>query len=384
MDKSPLQNAIDWFAAQDDVGGFETVGHLLFPEWIPKRSCRAPHREDENPSFSVYQNPSGKWCFKDHGGTGEQGGLVDLAMLAGMDQRTAARWLIEKAGFDLQKGCAPVSPAKKSRKGLACGGSTRPAACLPAMPAEVSRSWMEGVGHLQSSPNLLGKIAASRGWPVEFARHLAETMKISAPLYHRQRTLAFPVFVPEPAGDRCVSRMVGYHARLNPAHPELRASWRFVPNQREHGQTTPSLPFLLGSFDSARLLIITEGQWDALTFGLAAGWLGEGCHWPDHVCLIGMRGASGANTFFRYYTRFWPDDADCLLLPDNDEAGKIWFTGPNAIDQRLARLCRKVVVESCAPHKDFNDLYKAGMITQTEIADLIGRHFCTKDCINFL
>ena len=96
-------------------------------------------------------------------------------------------------------------------------------------------------------------------------------------------------------------RDIGFHCRLKPSARDEKASWRFVPNEQEHQQTTPALPFIIGGswFDTARLLIITEGQWDSLTFALAAGWLGEGCIWPERVCIIGIRGAQGVNPFLQ-------------------------------------------------------------------------------------
>ena len=86
LSHSPLQSALDWWSAQDDIGGFRTAAASLFPGWLPRRSCRAPHREDRAPSFSLYRNARGEWRFKDHA-TGEQGGLVAFAMLGGMGTR---------------------------------------------------------------------------------------------------------------------------------------------------------------------------------------------------------------------------------------------------------------------------------------------------------
>lgn len=67
-----MQSALDWWAAQDDMGGFRTAAAALFPGWLPRRCCRAPHREDRAPSFSLYRNARGEWRFKDHA-TGERG-----------------------------------------------------------------------------------------------------------------------------------------------------------------------------------------------------------------------------------------------------------------------------------------------------------------------
>jgi hypothetical protein len=95
---SPLQTALAWWAGRDEMGGFATAAAALFPGWVPKASCRAPHREDRSPSFSLYYR-NGAWRFKDHA-TGEGGGLVDFVMLAGMDAGAACRWVMEGSGHD--------------------------------------------------------------------------------------------------------------------------------------------------------------------------------------------------------------------------------------------------------------------------------------------
>ena len=156
-------------------------------------------------------------------------------------------------------------------------------------------------------------------------------------------------------------RDIGFHCRLQAPSGPKHATWRFVPNDAGHGQSTPALPFIIGGswFHTARLLIIAEGQWDALTFALAAGWLGEGCTWPRGVCVLGIRGASGTRAFLDAYAQFWPPRADCLLLPDGDGAGGRWFQGDDSFAKQLSLLCNKVAVVDCGAHKDFNDLYRA-------------------------
>ncbi len=288
---TPLQQALDWWNRQDDMGGFKTAAAMLFPGWEPKRSCIAPHREDKSASFSVYRNQAGEWRFKDHG-SGEQGGLVGFVMLAGMDESAAARWLMDKAR--IKTGGQPIAcePTRKQE-------TKRVVEKLPAMPVEAMAKWAEGVDYLQSRPALAESLADFRGWPVEFARYVIESAAVSMPKYHGQRPIAFLVSAPEGIGGKIIMRDIGFHCRLKPREGETKASWRFVPNEREHKQSTPVLPFIIGGsrFDLARLLVITEGQWDALTFALAAGWLGDGCLWPEGVCVVGIRGASGTNTF---------------------------------------------------------------------------------------
>jgi len=371
MNTTPLQQALDSWARQDDRGGFKTAATILFPGWEPKPSCRAPHREDKAASFSVYQNERGEWRFKDF--AGEQGGLVGFVMLAGMDEKRASRWLMDKRGITAAQ---PIGypPRRQSES------RPREPEKLRAMPAVAMAAWSEGVDYLATNPERIRKLAEFRGWPTEFARYLAECASVSMPLYHRERSIAFLVEVPEaltnPSGGQIIMRYVGFHCRLEPREGDDRGSWRFVPNEKEHKQSTPALPFIIGGgwLDAARLLIITEGQWDALTFSLAAGWLGEGCSWPQGVCVIGIRGASGVNSFLKYYGRFWPENVNCLLLPDNDGTGGKWFEGRDSFADRLAQLCRRVAVIRCGEHKDFNELYRAETVTPEQIQELLAAH----------
>jgi hypothetical protein len=368
----PLQEALEWWSRQDDMGGFRAVAQVLFPGWKPKRSCRAPHREDNAASFSVYKNERGTWRFKDF--AGEQGGLVGFVMLAGMDQKAASHWLMDKAGNVAGQSMA-FAPAGKAAK-----GKESKVEKLPAMPEEAMAAWIEGVHYLQARPGLVERLANWRGWPVEFPRYVVDCAVISMPLYHGERTIAFPVTVPE-AGTTClgghiIMRDVGFHCRLKPRDGQRRASWRFVPNEKEHKQSTPALPYIIGGsdFDSASLLVITEGQWDAMTFALAAGWLGDGCPWPENVCVIGIRGTSGVNSFLQTYDCFWPEATNCLLLPDTDSPGSKWFDNGDSFADRLAERCRKVAVVGCGAHKDFNDLYRAEKVRPEQIAQLLASH----------
>jgi hypothetical protein len=247
---------------------------------------------------------------------------------------------------------------------------------LPEISGEAFEAWMEGVNHLGRSRDCMEALAQFRGWPMAWARHLVDGGAISMPFHRGRRTIAFLVEAPEGGGGGMTMRKVGFHCRLKPRPGEEKAGWRFVPNAKEHGQSTPALPFILGgsSFDSARLLVITGGQWDALTFAFAAGWLGEGCQWPEGACVIGIRGDSSTNVFLRYYARFWPASANCLLLPDADLSGGKWVQAPDSFAKRLSARCRKVAVVTFGSHKDFNDLHRGGNVTPGMITGILAAH----------
>jgi len=283
MSATPLERALDWWIRQDDMGGFKTVAAMIFPGWELKRNPRAPHREDKSPSFSIYRNERGEWRFKDQA-TGEQGGLVGFVMLAGMDEKQAARWLMDKAG--MTPGNTIAYPTKPKP-----AGDAGEAENLHEMPVESMAMWNEGVDYLQAKLEHVEGLAAFRGWPVEWAQYLIDCAVVSMPLYHGHRTIAFLVSAPEGVGHGIAMRDVGIHCRLKPFDKGEKAQWRFVPNESEHKQSTPAFPFIIGGswFNTSRLLIILEGQWDTLTFAFAAGWLGDGCSWPKGVCVLGSR-----------------------------------------------------------------------------------------------
>ncbi len=364
----------------EDVKAAVTVPDYLLSRGIEpnrQRKICCPWHEEKTPSGHVYADAV--HCF----GCGRRGDVCDVAAVVEgfATPHDAASELARRYGITTRAaGRARKSPTRsRSYARDEVSRKSDVAEKLPAMPAQAMSAWNEGVDHLEGKPELVEMLASFRGWPVGFARYLVECASISMPLYHGARAIAFLVEAPEalnhPLEGKLAMRDVGYHCRLKPQEGS-RAGWRFVPNESEHGQRTSALPFIIGGswFDSARLLIVTEGQWDALSFALAAGWLGEGCRWPENVCVIGIRGASGINSFLDAYSHFWPEGANCLLLPDTDGAGSKWFDGKDSFADRLAQLCTKVAVEGCGEHKDFNDLYRAERVTPDQVEELLASH----------
>ena len=241
---------------------------------------------------------------------------------------------------------------------------------LPAMPESVAVDWSEGLECLQSHADQRDHIAERRGWPLKWVDALAERGDIALPICYGQRRAAFPVYAPTPE-----LHQIGFHARLEPRKEGERATWVYLPNEKANGQKTPSLPFIMGAanFSKARLLVILGGQWDAITFAGAAGWLGAG-QWPDGVCVIAPRGDSGTKTFLEAYAPIWPKGCNVLLFPDGDASGAKWFEGAGSFAEQLRDRGCRVVVKTTAPHKDFNDLYRAQEITPEQVAGLLAGH----------
>ena len=72
-----------------------SVWELLNLPGSPGKSCKAPHREDRSPSFSIYDNGN---RFKDFG-TGENGDVVVfISLVLGISESEACKELIKFAG----------------------------------------------------------------------------------------------------------------------------------------------------------------------------------------------------------------------------------------------------------------------------------------------
>lgn len=249
-------------------------------------------------------------------------------------------------------------------------------------------------------------VANDRGWPVRWAWYLAEAGLIAWPElpWSTFRSVAFKVEAPliaevvdttRASGGRWVVqdvRAVGYHQRFM---VKDRKSWVYVPywadvekglspfqeamraaelaRGREAGDgLVPALPFFMGSREGLRFLVVTEGQWDAVTFAGAMGWLEEEAEWPAGVAVMGSRGSSGVDTLLAYWGDWIRSAAPAVLvLADNDTAGRKWDTpeptAPGGLPmptfkQKLEAMgARRVVVSRVRPElgKDFNDFWRA-------------------------
>jgi DNA primase len=82
------------------------VAAKLFPHWEPATSCKAPWREDNSASFSVYDNGQ-RW--KDHG-TADHGDAVDfLGKALDIPAQEAIRRFVEMAGGGYREQSRPTA-----------------------------------------------------------------------------------------------------------------------------------------------------------------------------------------------------------------------------------------------------------------------------------
>ena len=337
-------------AAKERVGVHE-IGAKLFPDWKPGRKCRCPWRDDRNASFSVSEDGR-LWNDFAEGGGGDAVAFVARAL--NLTTSDAGREFLRMAG-DHSTSIVIPGPRREESPPWA-----------PEIPPEgVTASWRDGVSHLCENPDAMANLARWRGWPVEVVRQLGEAGKLGLPRVRGARAVGWIVEAPS-------GLPVGFHARLKP-RPGDRASWLFLPNRSEHGQGIPALPFVLGKLHEAELVVLTEGQWDAVSFAIAAGWFPS---WPSGRAVVGVRGAQGVSPLLRHFRGCWPSNATAVLIPDNDAAGKTWTTARDekpSFAERLSEWGSRVLVT--APPmgvKDLNDaLRDHPEQTSTEVRDFL-------------
>jgi hypothetical protein len=326
----------------------------------PGKSCRSPLRpDDRNPSFSVYNDGRN---FKDHGGNGSQGDVIDFTALArGCTPKEAIDFLRELIGWQpgphgpaMSKLRTPMKPRPKP--------DAEPAYKPKIMDGDVRLTWESGLHWLKRDDVMQREIDTWRAWPTGTTRFLAEEGLMAAPEVNGRRSLAFLVQIPM----RSAWAEIGFHARMKPRNEGDRAIWIYQPS----GVGMPGVPFVLGNFYGARLVITTEGQFDAICFAAAAGWFATESAWPDGVAVLGLRGAGGWRPFIEHWRKVWPRRARFLIIPDNDEPG---LKSARDFSGALAPLAASVTIlppRSGGP-KDFNAMFKEKPFTPADIYGLL-------------
>lgn len=335
------------------------------------RLCRSPfpseHKNgDRNKSFSVYDDGR-KW--KNHA-TDEGGDVIDFVQkYAGCDQIEALKLLRQWAGFTpkpLAEHPNKRTPALRQQRPARGTSPAAPPQSNPEpqfeakpMPSDEARLWDDGCAYLGTDADFATEIDLWRGWPVGTTSQLVIQRLVSAPLLRDKYALAFPVQAPRRGG----WELIGFHARHNPTDNTNKA-WSF------HPKGIPALPYMLGAFSSARLVVILEGQFDAVSFAAAAGWLTGPGTWPEEIAVIGIRGATSWRTFIKHWLPHWPTAPKFLLIPDADEAGQRW-NGEFAEALREHAVSVQILSPRINAGKDFSDLNRAYPYRPTDIARML-------------
>lgn len=327
---------------------------------VPSRSCCSPFREERHPSFSVYEDAR-KW--KDHA-AGEGGDVLDfVAKARGCSPAEALAIVRERVGW--QPSAHGPAMSRQAAPRAVPIPTAAPTYRAEPMAGDVRLAWEAGLRSLLLDAGMQAEVDRWRAWPAGTAYFLAEEGLLGAPEWKGQRGLAWVVQYP----GRSAWVEVGFHLRHKPRREGDRAIWTYQPA----GVGMPGVPLVLGNLYGARLVIACEGEFDAVTFAAAAGWLASDTSWPDAVAVLGIRGATGWRAFLDHWRKVWPRRPRFLLIPDNDEPGLKWqreFAGA------LAPLAMSVTVlpPKVGGPKDFNDLHRAKPFTPSEIYALL--HAC--------
>lgn len=341
---------------------------------------------------------------------------VDPAVQKAADilaRKDRARQLEEQAWENAEKGLRAPPPKK-----------------VEPWPECVARAYAEGLDHLRTDATRAAKLAEERGWPVAWVHELAEMGLVAYPWERwarpgekwAARQKAFPVHVPRAGQDGAIVSLVeiGYHQRFfEPAsatRPEHKG-WLYLPSfprkaprsayeeqlvaharalgldwdeHRSPPALVPPLPFVMGDLHSTpRLVVLLEGQWDAITFFGACGWFHDTTP-PAGVLVFGIRGAQGLEAFLSYWGPFlekWKPRA--WAIADNDAAGGTWREPPPAppgmprppsfADKLVAAGCRDPKISwlkrnpARPADKDFNDFYRAAKPAPQQMASWMAK-----------
>lgn len=284
---------------------------------------------------------------------------------------------------------------------------------VPAWTPVVRARYLEGWREMGREPRR-AEWAEARGWPVAWVDWLVQEGLVAMPWLpwaepgepRAKRGKAFRVDMPtwDDAGDFRGLRQVGYHQQFWTEHGK---AWAYTPSmpsaerrrsvflremveaelargvREDAGDAlVPGLPFVVPGTLPARLLVLAEGQWDAITLAGAAGWLESDTAWPDGVWLFGLRGSSGLDPFLAWWRPLLVAARPAVLvLADNDAAGMRWsqpgppkvLGGPRppSLGEKLrAAGASRVEIARVRPEhgKDFNDYFRARRPSALDIA----------------
>jgi len=322
--------------------------------------------------------------------------------------------LIEKAAKALERrerGAAAERQVYDERDRLL---RPEPPKAIPSWPDCVSSRYADGISFLRENPAKMTDMAKARGWPELWGWELLEQNLISFPWERwarpgekfAGRQKAFAVQIPRARGmGKIELETIGYHQRFFEVEREnkpAKKGWLYLPSlprktpasdyERElahYGETlgvdmkaeakpslVPPLPFALGDFQNTKLIVLLEGQWDAISFFGACDFFHDTTP-PEGIAVFGIRGAQGIDAFLSYWSDWlFRQKPRAWLIADNDAAGGAWRDAPpakpglprppNLSEKLVAVGCRDPLVSWLTPGrwgKDFNDYYRAAKPT---------------------
>lgn len=357
---------------------------------------KSPFREDKNgQSFSVCH---GDRFFTEFTESDKAHGIWEFAkrcelhngiQLTGRERRDLLVELNGETPEKLTPGLVKKQVAVKRKvlyREAAATAQTLPTIAQGEQPGPMSLAvrerWENGLDPLVTKSKIQGM---TRGWDEHVILDLIDLNKTSAPILPWGRGRGWAWMVEKPIYRNGIISLVavGYHERYTIHHalePNERR-WVYVPyipqkvssdfqmHLQIMGVKLPAYPFVLGDLSSVpKLVVILEGQFDAVSFAEAFGWLKNGV--PPGVVVFGLRGVhshvallAGYGLWLRKYAPFvW-------IIGDNDKAGRkiddrknlnAIAAEPTFVDRLRAQGCTVRAELIGHPNcKDFNDVYRA-------------------------
>jgi len=203
------------------------MSKLGFGSEFQKASCLSPFRDEQNPSFGIFQH-EGRWFFKDHG-TDESGDEVTFIELAlGISNRDALAKYEELAGVDRVKANGKFKVN------------------------DMEHPWNECVRQLTTKD--IESLATWRGYRTEFCEWLKQRRLIGL----KDGLLSMPISIGEINAGRWQFELVtGIHQRKKDG------SWRIYGGSMA--------PLVIEGASKLTRQYIFESQWDAFAFLDALG-----------------------------------------------------------------------------------------------------------------
>jgi len=358
------------------------------------RRCR-PDWSEEDVNRYLIERAGLRWVSKEEY-------AAEQAAKRGKDgaQRTAEQILREKKERRLQSQRAEKAARAKVLRDRRMDLAFPPVAGEPLRwPSCVKKAFEGGTVTMLQDAKRMRQLADKRGWPLHWVECLLESGRLSwSPLPWEGHGVGFLVEAPRFASKSVTRVPTGYHVRyVKPLEGgKVDKRWAYVPCHPKTWWTgsmadllraeaerlglcdedrwCPPAPFVLGNPDNApRLVIFTEGQWDAITIWGALGGFEDcaPCDLLSQTVVLGIRGVEGVDACLSHWGRWLRQHQPAVwILADNDAAGRKWDTPdrppgrPRAVSfvDRLHHAgLDRVVVSRIDPAygKDFNDYYRA-------------------------
>ena len=272
-----------------------------------KSSARSPFREDNNPSFGIYQK-DGRWKWKDHA-TGEGGDELDFLMKhEGYDKGQAMRFYKDLAGI-IETPATPVSAIK-------------------------SVDWQPF--REAFTQDRVNKLAEQRALSPAFCTGLVSKNLIG---------ITNDGFVAFPAMDQHGNTIVGAHRKT------ANGKWIYTD-----GAKAGWYPYVMGNTRTAEQIYFFESQWDAMTAADSLEWLADDADAFASIAFVSSRGAK--NTKVLENVPMSPK-ARLIIVPQHDDIGKEWS---DAVIEIVRKKYERspYLVSFPNEYKDLNDWAKAG------------------------